>query len=520
MIEVWKYMVSHAAEIIDQAIEHLQLTIGSMAIASVIGIAVGVLIAHHKRYAKPILGFVGIIQTIPSLALLGFLLPLFGIGKVPAIIALFLYALLPIVRNTYVGITEVNQSVKEAAVGMGMTRFQLLRYVEIPIAFPVILAGIKTSTVINVGVATLCAYIGAGGLGEFIFRGISLNNANMILAGAIPASLLAILLDFALGIIKKNYRNKWWLLGIGSILLVGIFGGQMLRNKTTQTYKLTAGFNSEFIEREDGFKGLDSIYNLPLAIREMEIGLMYKSLHQGEVDIIDGFSTDGRIKAYNLKLLDDDQDYFPPYFAAPIIHQNTLAKYPELLNVFEKLEGLISDVEMAELNYQIDFEKKELREVAYSFLIKNNLSASFDAGRHNDAHLIIGSKAFTENYLLAYLFAQLIEGQTRLKTRLQLGFGGTKLVFDALNTHEIDLYPEYTGTGLLVILKAGRQVSDSLKSPLDVYHYVNRSFQEQYDICWLPPLGFDNNFALMMRQKMADSLHIRTLSELSDFLNE
>ena len=146
-------------------------------------------------------------QTIPSVALLGFLLPLLGIGVVPAIVALFLYALLPIVRNTSTGIEEVDEFVREAARGMGMSDIQILTKVELPLAVPVIFAGIRTATVINVGVATLCALIASGGLGEFIFRGIALNNVNMILAGAIPAAMLAMFFDFVLGILQKFIRQ-------------------------------------------------------------------------------------------------------------------------------------------------------------------------------------------------------------------------------------------------------------------------------------------------------------------------
>lgn len=517
---LWTYISLHAGEILDQTLEHLQLTILSMIIASVLGIATGVLIAWYQRLAKPILGFVGVIQTIPSLALLGFLLPIFGIGEVPAIIALFLYALLPIVRNTFVGISEVEESVKEAATGMGMSRFQLLRYVEIPLAFPVILAGIKTSTVINVGVATLCAFIGAGGLGEFIFRGISLNNTHMILAGAIPASLLAILLDFSLGLIQKSYRKKWVIISLPVLLFALIFGGQLMRNAHVPHYKLTAGFNSEFIEREDGFAGLDSLYSLPLNIREMEIGLMYRSLYEGEVDVIDGFSTDGRVKTYDLRLLEDDKGYFPPYHAAPVIHQETLRKFPSLQTVLGQFENRISNDKMSELNYLVDYEKRDLKEVAFQFLTDENIKALETAGNHNNADLVIGSKAFTENYLLAYMFAQAIEGSTGLKTQLKLGFGGTKLVFDALRTKEIDLYPEYTGTGLLVILRKNEHIWKKPKDPDVVYRYVNEAFQDEYDIQWMPPLGFNNTSALMMRNKMADSLNIFSISQLSDFLNQ
>lgn len=520
MSEFWRYLLGHLPEVAEQTREHLLLTTISMVIASIIGITLGILIAQHKKITQPVLSFVGILQTVPSLALLGFLLPVFGIGKVPAIIALFLYALLPIVRNTYTGIIGVSPAAKEAAIGMGMNPWQLLRYVELPLAMPVILAGIKTSTVINVGIATLCAFIGAGGLGEFIFRGISLNNTHMILAGAIPASLLAIALDGALGLIQKNYHKKKLIysliIGYALILLSWIW----YSNSSGANYKLTAGFNSEFIERADGFVGLDSLYDLPLRIREMEIGLMYKSLHTGEVDVIDGFSTDGRIEAYNLRLLEDDKGYFPPYYAAPVVHNHALRKYPSLTRVFTKFHNLISNKEMTQLNYLVDQQQQELAEVAYRFLTEKEMKANKDAGNHPAPDLLIGSKAFTENYLLAYMFAQAIEAQTGLTTGLKLGFGGTKLLFDALRTEEIALYPEYTGTGFLVILEPDSQTISELKKPQDVYDHVKKIFNDTYDISWMPPLGFNNSFALMMREQMADSLHIRSISDLSKFLKE
>ena len=207
---------------------------------------------------------------------------------------MFLYGLLPIVRNTYTGIKEIDPEMIEASLGIGMTKNQLLRYVEIPLALPVILAGIRTATVINVCITTLCALIVAGGLDEFIFRGISLNNQQMILAGAIPASILAVPLDAVIGFIQKNSRNKkaWLATGLFLLSILALFLFPPARNKS----RLIAGFNSEFIEREDGFKGLDSVYNLPLEIKEMEITLMYQALYEGDVDVIDGFSTDGRIK--------------------------------------------------------------------------------------------------------------------------------------------------------------------------------------------------------------------------------
>ncbi|MBD3393697.1 MAG: ABC transporter permease subunit, partial [Chitinivibrionales bacterium] len=154
-----------------------------------------------------VLGVAGVIQTIPSLALIGFLLPIpiiGGIGAKPAVVALFLYSLLAIIRNTFTGIQQVDPAIKESACGMGMTDWQVLWQVEIPLSLPTIMAGIRISTVICVGIATLCAAIGAGGLGKFIFRGISMVNNSMILAGALPAAALALTLDFILGRIEHS----------------------------------------------------------------------------------------------------------------------------------------------------------------------------------------------------------------------------------------------------------------------------------------------------------------------------
>ncbi len=517
-MEFWSFIISHLDEIRDQTIEHLILTIASMVLATTIGITIGILLTRFEKLSNPVLGIVGVIQTIPSLALLGFLLPVFGIGVTPAIIALFLYGLLPIVRNTYTGITEVDPSVKDASIGMGMTNAQLLRYVELPLAFPVILAGIRTATVINVGIATLCALIAAGGLGEFIFRGISLNNQHMILAGAIPASILAVLLDATIGFIQKKPASKrtWLTIGVTMILiLIGFFA----TGSSSESSKLVAGFNSEFIEREDGFIGLNDRYNLPMEIKEMEISLMYRALYNGDVDVIDGFSTDGRIKEFNLKSLIDDKNYFPPYYAAPVVNGETLEKYPEIETALNLISNQLNDEKMAELNYLVDGKKQELSEVANAFLKELNIYASIDAGKSDKPDIIIGSKAFTENFLLAHIFAQVIENKTSLKTKLQLGFGGTKLIFDAIRFGEIDIYPEYTGTGYLVLLQKSSSDVTDFTNPDVIYKDVKFEFIEQHNLHWLEPLGFNNTFALMMRTEHADSLKITTVSGLSEYLN-
>ena len=178
--------------------EHLQLTFISLLIATLIAIPLGIVLTRHRKWAEPIIGVTSVFQTIPSLALLGFMIPIFGIGPIPAIIALTIYGLLPILRNTYTGIIGVTPAAVEAGVGMGMTSMQVLFMVELPMALAFIMAGVRTATVLIVGVATLAALIGAGGLGDLIFRGIAMANSPLILAGALPAALLAIVLDFAL----------------------------------------------------------------------------------------------------------------------------------------------------------------------------------------------------------------------------------------------------------------------------------------------------------------------------------
>jgi osmoprotectant transport system permease protein len=178
--------------------QHIFLSVIALLAGCIISIPLGVFITRHERVASPILTVVSVIQTIPSLALLGFMIPLFGIGTTPAIIALTLYALLPILRNTYTGIKEVDRAAIESGTGMGMTRRQILWMIELPLARTVIMAGVRTSAVLTIGVATLATFIGAGGLGDLIMRGIDMIDTPMILTGAIPAALLAILFDVVL----------------------------------------------------------------------------------------------------------------------------------------------------------------------------------------------------------------------------------------------------------------------------------------------------------------------------------
>jgi osmoprotectant transport system permease protein len=205
----WSFFVEHRAEILDATLDHLVLVVIAMAFAIVIGVSLGMLIVQHRGLRIASLAIANILQTIPSLALFGFLIPIpfiGGIGRRTAVVALILYALLPILRNTYVGLTGIDTAVLEAAEAMGMTNLQILWRVRLPLALAVILAGIRTATVITIGVATIAAAIGAGGLGTFIFRGVAMVSDSVILAGAIPAALLAILADAIFGLLERRLR--------------------------------------------------------------------------------------------------------------------------------------------------------------------------------------------------------------------------------------------------------------------------------------------------------------------------
>src|SRR5690242_6073154 len=515
---LFHFMQSQSGKIFDELLQHIGLTFISLLIAVIVGIPVGILIMRKRKLAAPILGFTGLLQTIPSIALLGFMIPLFGIGAVPAIIALFLYALLPIVRNTITGITQVDQSVVEAAKGMGMTRTQILNKVQLPLAMPVILAGIRKATVINVGVATLASYIGAGGLGEFIFGGISLNNTNMILAGAIPAALLALFFDFLLSKLQKinlrKVRAAVWFLPISLVLLSSFY---LLPDFYRS--KMLAGYTPEFMGRKDGYPGLKNVYQFNIRNVIISDAVMYKAIYEKRLDVIDGYSTDGRLKAYNLVSLTDNKHVFPPYYAAPVVREEVLKKYPQLEKVLNQLSGRINDSIMSELNYKVDYLKQSPKKVAKDFLLEQGLYKNpLPAGEET---ITIGSKIFGEQYILAELYKMLIRGNTNLNVVTKTGLGGTKICFDALRNNQIDFYPEYTGTGLLVILQQPDSVISELGGDKEkIYNYVKDEFDKKFHLKWLKPIGFNNTYALMMRKEEAARLHIKTISDLKNYLRK
>ena len=234
------YLAANSSQIGNLLLEHIRLTAIAVGVSILIGVPLGIFICYIRKASKPILGLANIIQAVPSMALLGFAIPLLGIGTLPAVVVVVLYSLLPIIKNTYAGIQGINPDTIEAASAIGMSRFQVLYKVQIPQALPVMMAGVRISAVTAVGLMTMAAFIGGGGLGYLVFAGIRTVDNYQILAGALPACLLALLVDFLFGIVeklvtplslqgtssanaRKNRRQQKWVLSITAALLVLLF---------------------------------------------------------------------------------------------------------------------------------------------------------------------------------------------------------------------------------------------------------------------------------------------------------
>ena len=513
----WSDILSHIAQ-------HAWLVFLSTAIAIVIALPVGIMITRRKRWRGPVLGIANVMQTIPSLALFGFLIPLpfiGGIGPRTAIIALVFYALLPIIRNTVTGILGVDRNVREAAVAMGMTDRQVLFQVELPLAMSVILTGVRVAVVITIGVAIIGATVGAGGLGEYIFAGLRNNKSELLLAGAVPSALMALLADFAFGTIERRYdtstnrfatsRQKFlrWISWAALVLGISLMGyaawrgfrgpsrstlsgaqvtvaskdftesellaeivAQMLEARDitvdrkfglggnlshtalvagkidlypeytgtsftailnhppisdpkavydqvkrdyAEQFKVEvgpplgfdntfailvrgedarrlnlktisqaagyanqwhAGFGEDFKNRADGYPGFARVYGLRFVEepRQMALDLSYTALASHKVDLIAGNSTDGRIAALDLVQLEDDRHYFPPYEAVFMTRQDSLVRVKALRDVLQKLAGAISTGEMRKLNYEVDSQKRDKKNVVSEWLKSKGLS--------------------------------------------------------------------------------------------------------------------------------------------------
>lgn len=510
----FEFIISKREQILSLLLQHISLTATAILIAIMIGVPLGIIVSRVTFLRKPVIGFVNLIQAVPSMALLGLLIPFLGIGSVPAIFMVVIYSLLPIVKNTYTGITSIDPVVLESAKGIGLTKNQTLFKIQMPLALPIIMAGVRISAVTAVGLMTLAAFIGAGGLGYLVFSGVQSVNNNMILAGAIPACILALIVDFIFGKIEtfvtpsglspsaKRKRNTTFKI-IGSIIIIAILisvfslsfsgkknkivigsknfteqlilgnmyadlveaktdykverklnlGGSLVafnalrsgdidmyvdytgtllmnimneqtindeekaydyvKDAMNKNYNLTLldpiGFNNtytlammpevankyginnisdlannsrelilsptmDFVNRDDGLQGLVKSYNLEFKkVKAMDGSMRYSALENNESQVTDAFSTDGLIKKFNLKILEDDKNVFPPYSAVPLVNKDILEKYPELKDVFNSLSEKINEETMINLNYEVDVLYKSPESVAHNFLLKENL---------------------------------------------------------------------------------------------------------------------------------------------------
>ncbi len=496
LITVW---IQRYDEWVQALFTHLQISMIALIFSMLIAIPLAIIIKKYQKLSEIVLQTTGIFQTIPSLAILGLLIPILGIGKIPAIITLAIYGVFPILQNTITGFYQIEKDYEEAATAFGMNfKEKLFRY-QLPLALPVIVAGVRASAVMIIGTATLAALIGAGGLGSFILLGIDRNQMDLILIGAISAAVLAIMFNVIIKKMEKMKLKK--MLVIFSILVIGsfstliptmmnnkkiviagklgsepeillhmykylieeesdihvevkpnfgktIFLYEALKNKSIDIYPEFSGtitstllknnsFNStdekevytyakdeifkqdnliylkpmqyqntyalavkrvfaekynlknisdlkkikdfkvglslEFNDRKDGGIGLKEKYGLDLDIVTMEPSLKYNALNNNQVDVVEVYSTDSEIKAYDLVLLNDDLKLFPPYQGAPLLRKETLDKYPKLEKILNKLENKISEIEMAEMNYLVKEEKQDASKVAYDYLVKNKL---------------------------------------------------------------------------------------------------------------------------------------------------
>lgn len=481
--------------------EHLQLSFLSLFIAMAVAVPLAILLSNRKKINEALLQVTGIFQTIPSLALLGLFIPFMGIGKVPAITALVIYAIFPIYQGTATGFAEIDPSLEEAATAFGMTAWEKLKKYRLSLAMPVMMSGVRTAAIMIIGTATLAALVGAGGLGSFILLGIDRNDSALILIGAISSALLAVLFGaviqwlkgkkprtilialllaaalMAASVIpmrgeskniviagklgaepeilinmykelieedtdltvelKPNFGKTGFLyeaLKAGSIDIYPEFTGTItgsllaenvgkLSNDPAAVYEIArekiaaqdnlaylkpceyqntyaiavteafaennhlekisdlkplektavAGFTLEFNDREDGNRGLNSLYGLNFQVKTMEPALRYTAIAGGSIDLTDVYSTDSQIITNNLKVLEDDKKLFPPYQAAPLLRQETLKKHPEIQTALEKLAGKITSEEMTRMNYAVDVEGKEAKDVAREYLLKEKL---------------------------------------------------------------------------------------------------------------------------------------------------
>jgi len=522
------FLVAHRDDLVTRTFEHLNLVALALLAAAAIGMPLAITLRARRGAAAVFLGFAGVVQTIPSLALLSIMLPILGLGRDTAVMALFLYALLPVMRNTLVGLNTVDPAVVDSARGMGMNAFQLFWTVELPLALPTIFAGLRTAAVISVGVATLSALVGAGGLGVFIFRGIATSQPAIIFLGAVPAALLALGLDGALGLTQHfMLRYPRRVAAIGSLVLAACVLSVWRPGPETP---LLFGFTSGFVQRADGYEAWRRHYELPqLRYNELNPSLLYDALRRGEVDVACGFTTDGRITSFGFRQLADDRHFFPHYDAAFLARAQLFDRIPALRGLLEKLTGAISEQTIRQLNLRVDQDGLTPDIAASEFLRAWTRTAGIDWQENrakakrfdlDEPDLVIGAMNSTEQYILGNIMEQLIDGATAWNAELKSGLGGTAIGFEALQRGNVDICPEYGGTLALTILNAGSDpsVMGKLHDPAQLNDWLAAEFSRRYHLVWMPSIGFSRSYTLLVRADDSRFTRIQTVSELKTLI--
>ena len=384
MNSFFNFVAGHADELMGLIYEHTKLTLFAVLIAIAIGIPLGILISSVKGTEKPILGFANVMQAVPSLAALGLLVPFLGIGSPPAILMVVLYSLLPILKNTYTGIKNINPDMIEAAYGIGMTHKQVLFRVKLPLALPVIMSGVRIASVTAVGLMTIAAYIGAGGLGNYVISGIQTSNTNLMLSGAIPACILALLMDFVMSRVEKAV--------------------------------------------------------VPISLAMKASALTKESIHKGKMR--------KRITLSVIGLL---------------------------------LAALI-------------------------------VGTAVPAIRGMNDKIVVSSKPEVEGLIVGNLLADVIEEHTDLNVERNLGLGASSIIYNAIMSHEIDIYPEYSGSAYSGIYEKTAKPGTSAE---DVVKEVRKLMAED-GLIYSEIYGVNNRYSLGVTPEFAKKYHVEKISDLEN----
>lgn len=335
MIGLFRYMAQNSGQIWDLTVEHIEMTAIAVLFAILIGVPLGILISYVKKLGTPVLGVANVIQAIPSMALLGLAIPLLGIGKLPAIVMVIIYSLLPIIKNTYTGIANIDPQMVEAAEGIGLTKWQVLYKIKLPMALQVIMAGVRISAVTAVGLMTMAAFIGAGGLGFLVFSGIRTVNNYQILAGAIPACILALLVDFLMSQIeklvtplslqksedkskeklKRDKRRQKTILIVALVLIVVIIGNSfigasrkgkdeiIIGGKDFTEQSILVHMYADMIEHDTGLK----------VITKENLGgsqVAFQAIKKGEIDMYIDYTGTIFVTVLNHKVIPDTKEVY------------------------------------------------------------------------------------------------------------------------------------------------------------------------------------------------------------------